>query len=315
MKILVTPTSFKPSKSGVALELLRSFSQDLIFNPMERPLTEDELIPLLSGCNGLIAGVDFITRKVIENAPTLKVISRYGVGVDRVDLVAAKEKNIVVCNTPGANANAAADLTFALLLCLARKIHLLNQKTKEGEWPRSSGFELYGKTIGIIGLGAVGKAVAKRASGFSMKVMAFDPAVDLDYVTKNNIIAADFLDIIEKADIVTLHVPLNNETRNIISKEIMGKMKEGAVILNTSRGGLIDENAAYELLKTGRLAGLGLDTFEKEPPGNSKLFSLDNVVVTPHTGAHTNEAVSAMAEMSVKNLMDVLSGKPCPNTV
>ena len=315
MKILVTPTSFKPGKGGPALELLRSFSEDLVFNPKEKPLSEDDLIPLLSGCTGFIAGLDSITRKVIENAPDLKVISRYGVGVDQVDLKAAREKGIDVCNTPGTNSNAVADLTFGMLLSIARRIPLLNRKTKEGEWVRSTGFELGGKTIGILGLGAVGREVAKRAAGFSMKIMAYDPFMNREYAQANGITAADFNSVVEKADIISLHLPLMDETRHIISADIMKTMKKGVVIINTARGGLIDEKAAYELLVSGHLGGLGLDAFETEPPGPSPLFELDNVVVTPHTGAHTGEATAAMAAVSVKNLIDVLSGKKCPNIV
>jgi len=315
MKILITPTSFKPDKGGPAMELLRSFSTDLVFNPQGKPLSEDELIPLLADCEGFIAGLDFITRKVIENAPKLKVISRYGAGFDRVDLAAAKERGVVVCNTPGVNANAVADLAFALLLCIARKVPLLDRKTKEGDWTRSTGFELYGKTIGILGLGAVGKAVAKRASGFSMKIMAYDPFINWEYAEANNIIATSLDEVIKEADFISLHLPLFDETRNIINGDIMKTMKKGAVIINTARGGLIDENAAYELLKSGHLGGLGLDAFEAEPPGASPLFTLDNVVVTPHTGAHTTEATAAMADLSVRNLIDVLSGKSCPNVV
>ena len=312
MKVLVTPTSFK---GGPALELLKSFSSDLVFNPNQRPLSEDELIPLLSGCEGFIAGLDNITRKVIENSPSLKVISRYGVGVDRVDLVAAKEKGVVVCNTPGSNANAVADLAFALLLCLARKVHLLDRKTKEGQWLRSTGFELYGKTIGILGLGAVGKAVAKRAAGFSMKIMAYDPFINLEYTKANGIFAAELNDVIKEADFISLHLPLLEETKNIINEEAIKNTKKGAVIINTARGGLVDEKAAYKYLESGHLGGLALDAFETEPPGSSPLFNLENVVVTPHTGAHTTEATALMAEMSVRNLIDVLSGKNCPNVI
>ena len=315
MKILVTPTSFKPDKGGPALELLRSFSTDLVFNPQGKPLSEEELIPLLADCEGYIAGLDFVTRKVIENVPKLKVISRYGAGVDRVDLEAAREKGVVVCNTPGVNANAVADLAFGLLLCIARRLPFLDKKTREGEWTRSTGFELYGKTIGILGLGAVGKAVAKRASGFSMKIMAYDPFINREYAAANGIIAAGFDDVIKEADFISLHLPLMDETKNIISGEKMKAMKKGAVIINTARGGLIDENAAYELLKSGHLGGLGLDAFEAEPPGPSPLFTLENVAATPHTGAHTTEATAAMADLSVKNLIDVLSGRSCPYVV
>jgi D-3-phosphoglycerate dehydrogenase len=270
------------------------------------------LIPLLRGCDGYIAGLDFVTGKVIDTCDTLKVISRYGAGVDRVDLAAAKAKNIVVCTTPGANAQAVADLTLALALCAARKVPILDRKTREGQWVRSAGIELYGKTIGILGLGAVGKGVAKRARGFSMNVLAYDPYINRDYAEANGITLSDFDSLIKNADIISLHVPLTEETRYIISGDVMRRMKKGTIIINTARGGLIDEHAACELLRSGYLGGLGLDAYEEEPPKESPLFGLDNVVLTPHTGAHTAEATAAMAAMSVQNCIDVLTGKPCP---
>jgi len=315
MKILVTPTTFKPDSESPAMEKLRSFASELVFNPTEKPLTEGALIPLISGCDGCIAGVDFFTAGVIESAGNLKVISRYGVGVDRVDLAAAKAKNVVVCNTPGANTQAVADLTIGMLLCLARKISVLDKKTKEGQWPRSNGIELSGKTISILGLGAVGKAVAKRASGFSMRILARDPVINREYVESNGIIPVDFNTLVREADFLCLHLPLTGETRNIISADVMKTMKKGAIIVNTARGGLIDEAAAYELLVSGHLGGIGLDVYETEPPKKSPLFDLENVVLTPHTAAHTAEATAAMAEMSVQNLIDVLSGRDCPNIV
>ena len=315
MKVLVTPTSFKPDMGGPILDLLRSFSQDLVFNPKGKPLTEEELIPLLNGCKGYIAGLDYITRKVIKNAPDLKVISRYGAGVDRVDLEAAREKGIIVCNTPGVNANAVADLAIGLLLCVTRKIPYLDQKTRGGEWLRSNGIEVYGKTMCLLGLGAIGKAVAKRASGFSMKILAYDPFINREYAEANGIIPVSLDEGIREADFISLHLPLIPETRGIISAELMKSMKKGAIIINTARGGLIDEDAAYELLKSGQLGGLGLDVFEVEPPVTSPLFELNNVVFTPHTGAHTAEATAAMAELSVRNLIDVLSGRENPNII
>jgi len=311
MKILVTPTSFRSDSDSQALKKLRVFCDNLVFNPQKRPLTEDELIPLLAGCDGFIAGVDFIARKVIESSPSLKVISRYGVGVDRVDLAAAKERGVIVCNTPGVNANAVADLTFALLLGIARKVPLLDSKTKEGEWLRSVGFELFGKTLGILGLGAVGKAVAKRAAGFSMNVLAYDCNINNEYAAANGIVPASSEEIAKEADFVSIHLPLTDETKNFVNSAFMKKMKKGAVIINTARGGILDEAAAYELLKSGQLGGLGLDVFETEPPGDSPLLNLDSVVITPHTGAHTAEAVEGMAELSVRNLIDVLSGRKC----
>jgi D-3-phosphoglycerate dehydrogenase len=315
MKILVTPTSLKPDSESPAIKKLRSFASELVFNPTEKPLTEGELIPLISGCEGCIAGLDFFTAGVIQSAGNLKVISRYGVGVDRIDLAAAKAKSITVCNTPGANTQAVADLTIGMLICLARKIPVLDRKTREGQWPRSTGIELFGRTIGILGLGAVGKAVAKRASGFSMRVLARDPIINKEYVEANGIVPVDFNTLIREADFLCLHLPKTDETRNIISADVLKSMKKGAILVNTARGGLVDEAAAYELLVSGHLGGMGLDVYENEPPQKSPLFELENVVLTPHTAAHTAEATEAMAEMSVQNLIDVLSGKKCPNVL
>jgi len=301
----------KQGSGNPAVETLEKFADEVIFNSHGRPLTEDELAPLLEECDGFVAGLDFVTARAIASCKKLKVISRYGAGVDRVDIPAASERGIAVCNTPGANAQAVADLAFGLILCAARRIPMLDRKTREGEWPRSTGVELYGKTIGILGLGAIGKAVAQRAAGFSMKAAAYDPFIDERYAKENGIEVSDFDSLTKKADVISLHLPLNDGTRHIIGADVMRGMKPGAIIVNTARGGLIDEDAAYELLKSGHLGGLGLDAYEEEPPTASPLRELDNVVMTPHTGAHTREATMNMAEMAVQNLIDVLSGREC----
>jgi len=315
MKILVTPASFKPDTVGPAMDRLRSFAGTLVFNPQKRPLTEDELIPLLDGCDGCVAGLDAFTGKVIESARTLKVISRYGTGVDNVDVAAAREKKIVVCNTPGVNAQAVADLTFGFMLSLVRRLPLLDRTTREGKWDRSIGAELYQKNIGILGLGYVGKAVARRAAGFSMRILACSPDIDQEYAGANGIIPVSFNELVSESDFLSLHLPLKAETRHIISLDVMRRMKKGALLINTARGGLLDEAAAYDMLKSGHLGGLALDVYETEPPRNSPLFTLDNVIFTPHTAAHTAEATAAMASLSVQNLIDVLSGKDCAYTV
>ena len=315
MKILVTPTSLQPGKNDNVLTILQAFSNDLVFNTTGRPLTEDELIPLLHDCDGYIAGLDFITKKVIASCPKLKIISRYGAGYDRVDIKAAKDHGIVVTNTPGVNAQAVGELAFALILSIARKIPYLNTQTQRGHWIRSTGIELKEKTLGIIGLGAIGKVVAKCGQGFNMNIIAYDPYINEAYCKENNIKLSTFNDAIHNADIISLHLPLTNQTQHLIGKEAIALMKPGAILLNTSRGGIIDENAAYEALKAGHLGGLGLDAFETEPPENSPLFELDNVVVTPHTGAHTKEATMNMATLSIQNLIDVLSNRDCPYIV
>lgn len=311
MKILVTPTSMQPGKNSKALEELRAFSNDLVFNTTGKPLTEDDLLPLLSDCDGYIAGLDFVTEKVLKSCGHLKVISRYGAGYDRVDIEAAKALSIPVTNTPGVNAEAVGELAFGLILSAARKIPYLHTSLREGGWVRSTGMELKGKTIGIMGLGAIGKVVARCAKGFDMKVMAYDPYINEEFCKSNAIKSSTFDEVLEQADVISLHLPLTDATQHLIGASAFARMKSGAILVNTSRGGIIDEDAAYDALKNGRLGGLALDAFEIEPPTASPLFTLDNVVATPHTGAHTAEAVDNMADMSVKNLIDVLSGNDC----
>jgi len=311
MKILVTPTSMQPDRRSSAIDRLREFTDDIVFNPTGKPLEEDDLIPLLADCDGYIAGVDNVTAKVMDACPKLKVISRYGVGCDRVDTAAAAARDIAVTNTPGANSEAVGELAFALILSIARCIPYLNETTRGGQWVRSSGIELKGKTLGILGLGAIGRAVARCASGFEMKVIAYDPYMNVRYCEEHGIGNCSFDEVIERADVISLHLPLTDETRHMIGRDQFEKMRDQVILINASRGGIIDEDAAYEALKSGKVFGMGLDAFETEPPAGSKLFEFSNVVATPHTGAHTKEATGNMANMAVDNLIDVLSGREC----
>ena len=315
MKILVTPTSLQPGKNEEALSVLREFADELVFNTAGKPLSEDELIPLLKDCDGYIAGLDDITKKVMDENPGLKVISRYGAGYDRVDIEAARQHGIKVTNTPGVNAQAVGELAFGLILGLARKIPYLNGETRRGAWVRSTGMELKGKTLGILGLGAIGKVVASCAQGFGMEILAYDPYINEGYCSSHGIEAVSFEELMSRSNVVSLHLPLLEPTHHLIDKEAIGRLPEGAILVNASRGGIVDEDAAYEALKSGKLFGLGLDAFETEPPKASKLFEFDNVIATPHTGAHTKEATANMAELSIRNLMDVLSGRECPFVV
>lgn len=312
MKILVTPTSIKKSSESEAMEKLRTFSDDLVFNSTGRPLTEDELIPLLKDCDAYLAGLDYITKRVLNECPHLKMISRYGVGYDRIDIPAATEKGVIVTNTPGANSEAVGELTFALLLAVIRKIPYLDKKTREGQWVRSTGIELKGRTIGILGLGAVGKVVARCARGFDMKVIAYDPYINKKYCEEHDITCVTLDMVIHKSDVISLHLPLDDETRYLIDDKAISKMKDGVIIINASRGGIVDEKAVCAALKSGKVGGMGLDAFEIEPPPvDSPLFDFDNVVTTPHTGAHTMEASSNMTNMAVDSLISVMSGKDC----
>ena len=312
MKILVTPTSMKPDSVSPALDKLRDFADTLVFNPYGRPMTEDEIIPLLKDCDGYLAGLDFITAKVLEACPSVKAVSRYGAGYDRVDLEAAQRLGVTVTYTPGANAEAVGELAFALILSVARSIPYLNAQTKSGAWVRSTGMELKGKTLGVAGLGAIGKVAARCAAGFGMNVAAYDPFINEAYCREHQIQVCSYEELLACSDVITLHLPLNQETYHFIDQKAISKMKDGVILINASRGGIIDEDAACEALSSGKIAGMGLDAFEQEPPTDSRLLAFDNVIATPHTGAHTREATLNMAHMAVDNLIATLKGEPCP---
>lgn len=310
MKVLITPTSFL--KNPEAKAMVEAFADEIVYNPQSRPLEAGEILALLDGVDGYIAGLDYITADVLRRAPaSLKVISRYGAGVDRVDLEAAKERGIAVTNTPGTNAVAVCELAFGLMLSLARSIPRLDCAVKKGEWPRNDGTELAGKTLGIVGFGAIGKNLATRARAFGMRVVAFDPYFDQAFASQHGVEHKTLDETIESADFLSLHVPLTKETKYMIGEQAIARMKKGAFIINTARGGLIDEAAAANALKSGQLGGIGLDAYEMEPVTDSPLLGLDHVVMTPHTGAHTNEAIAGMGIMAAQNLIDVLSGKDC----
>lgn len=311
MKILVTPTSLQPEKASAALKRLRAYCDNLIFNPTGKPLEGSILTDLLADCDGYLAGLDFVTEEVLKLCPKLKAVSRYGAGYDRVDIKAAKSLGISVSNTPGANAQAVAELSMGMLLALARKIPYLHEETRNGKWIRSSGTELFGKTIGIVGLGAIGKRLAECCKGFCMNILSYDPYIQEDYCKDHGITSVPFDTLLRQSDFITLHLPLNDGTYHLIDEEALQKMKPSAILINASRGGIVDEDAAYHALTEKKLGGLGLDAFEKEPPDASPLFSLPNVIATPHAGAHTQEATQAMADMAVENLIQMLEGNEC----
>lgn len=317
IKILVTPTSFLKPENAQAKELLESFAGEVVYNDLGRPLKGEEILERLRGADGYIAGLDYITADVIEAMPeSVKTISRYGAGVDRVDMDAAKKRGITVTNTPGTNAVAVCELAFALMLCAARSIPRLDAAVRKGEWPRNEGIELLGKTLGIIGLGAIGRNLALRAKAFGMNVMAYDPYIDTQFLAQENIAggsgAGDLDRLLRGSDFISLHVPLMDSTRHMIDAAAIAKLPDRAVVINTARGGIVDEQAVAEALKSGKLSAVCMDAFEQEPVTDSPLLDAPNVIMTPHTGAHTNEAVAGMGMMAVKNAIAVLTGEECP---
>jgi len=313
MKILVTPTSFLTPPNAPAKAALENFASEVVYNDLTRPLHAEEVIERLAGVDGYIAGLDHITDEVIRAAPeTLKVISRYGIGVDRVDLQACQKRGIVVTNTPGTNSIAVCELAFALMLCAARNIPRLHNAVENGQWPRSEGVELHGKVLGIIGLGAIGKHLAIRAKAFGMKIVAYDSCLDETFVRFHDFRALELDALLEQSDFISLHVPQDSTTTRIIDAKTIQRMKTGVILINTARGGLLDEEAVAEGIRSGKLGGVGLDAFEEEPLLNSPLKGLDRVIFTPHSGAHTLEAVRSMGHLAVENLITVLKGETSP---
>ena len=307
--LLVSPTSYGKNDSRLKTELKDAVGK-VIYNPTGKPLTSEEVGNLLREADGFIAGLDVIDRAALEKATRLKVISRYGVGYDNVDLTVAREMGIVVTNTPGANSVSVAELALGLILALARQIPEASKAVQQGNWPRLSGVTLEGKTIGILGLGAIGKQLSRRLAGFDCQILAYDPFADQDFAAKNNIRLLPIDEIIAQADFVSLHLPLLPETRELVNAEFLSKMKKGSFLINTSRGEVVDEAALLAVLQSGHLRGAGLDAFSPEPPDPANpLLHLPQVIATPHLGAQTDGATSNMGWIAMKDCLAVLRGE------
>ena len=310
MKLLIGAISISKPKYAAIHEKAKEVFDEVIVNPFGRALTEEEILERWDGVDAIVAGTEKYTREMLEKAPsTLKVISKHGVGVDNIDLAAAKARGITVCNTPGANADAVAEATMGLILCVLRKIPVSDQYVRTNNWKRLEGHLIKGQTIGVIGMGNIGKNVILRAEPFGAKFMAYDPYFDSAFAQVHNVQQATIEEILKTADIVSLHLPCTPETYHMINQETLAMMKPGAALINTARGELIDEEALYQALKCGRLGGAGLDVYSSEPMYNSPLFELDNIVVTPHMAGNTSETTMSMGMWALDNAMKVITGQ------
>jgi D-3-phosphoglycerate dehydrogenase len=314
-RVLVTPTSFGRDDSRLRTELEAAVGE-VIYNPTTRPLSSSELVDLLPGCHGYIAGLDTVDRAALEAADRLEIIARYGAGVDRVDLDVAKEKGIMVTNTPGANTVSVAELAIGLMLSVARSIPQANAATKSGEWPRLNGLSLESRVVGLVGFGAIGRAVAHRLQGFDCTIVAYDPFPNEQVAQTLNVTLLSLADLLGQADVVSLHLPATPETRGMVDAGFLGQMKPGAILINTARGEIIDEAALLAALESGHLRGAGLDAFASEPPGTGNpLLQLPQVIATPHTGAHTDGATNGMGWGALRNLLSALRGEEPPDRI
>jgi D-3-phosphoglycerate dehydrogenase len=308
-RVLVTPRSYGKDDPSLKTDL-EQLVGEVVYNTTERPLTSEELASMIHDFDGMIAGLDAIDRTVIEAAQRLKVIARYGVGVDQVDLAAAQAQGIIVTNTPGANAVSVAELAIGLMLSLARNIPAAVETTHAGSWPRMRGTTLEGKVIGLLGLGAIGKQVARRLTGFSCVVLAYDPVVEAADAKAYGAELRPRNEVIQQADFLSLHLPVLPDTRNMVNAEFLRQMKPGAYLVNTARGELVDEEALYDALQSGHLRGAALDDFQQEPPGaDHPLLALPQVIATPHMGGQADGATNAMGRMALNDCLAVLRGE------
>lgn len=309
MKVLITPKSFKDYKDKT-YPLLEERGFGIIENTTGRTLREEEIMDLAgSGVVGIIIGIDPLPERVLRACTDLKAISKYGVGMDNIDLAAAKALGIRVKNAIGSNTVSVAELSVALMFEAARHISVLVTGVKDGRWDRVKGFELTGKQLVLLGGGQIGKEVAKRGVGLGMEVFIFDPYfADPAFLQKYGVRRLSNLEeALMMADILSLHLPLAESTRHMIGAEAIALMKPTAVLINTSRGELVDEKALYQALLEKRLAFAAQDVFSAEPPARgTPILALDTFALTPHTGAYTAEGVERMAMYSAQNLIKLL---------
>lgn len=302
MKILVTPRSFGKANPEL-FDRLKDAGLEVVRNDSGRAFSEDQMAEMIADCDGVILGLDPLTARVIAAAPRLKAVSRFGVGLDNIDLEECRRRGIKVSRTLGAIDNAVADYAFAFILAVARRLALSDRQCRDNDWTKITGLDVHGKTIGIIGLGAVGKCVARRARGFDMRILAADPRWDEGFARELGIERADADEICREADFITLHCLLNEETRGLINARRLAMMRPKAVLVNTARGGLVDEAALLDALKNNRIWGAGIDVFDPEPPKNPLWRELDNVVISPHCSSAAFGASERSGSLAVDHLL------------
>ncbi|OPY75155.1 MAG: D-3-phosphoglycerate dehydrogenase [Syntrophorhabdus sp. PtaU1.Bin050] len=311
-KVLVTDSV---SEEGVAI-LNREGDIDI---DVKAGIKHDDLKKIIGEYDAIITrSGTTVTAGLIENPGRLKIIGRAGVGVDNIDIEAASKKGIMVMNAPTGNTLAATELTMGVMLAAARKIPMANNSIKEGKWDRKKfmGIQLNNKTLGIVGLGRIGSAVAIRSRSFGMRIIAYDPYIKKSKADSLGVILYDKLeDLLREADVITFHTPLTAKTRNMITAKEIALTKESVIFVNCARGGIVNENDLYEALKAGKVFAAGVDVWEKEPPKGNKLLELENVFATPHIGANTMEGQEAVAVIICEQVANALHGRPYQNAV
>ena len=301
-KILTTPRSYGKDMPELFAQL-EAAGYEVVRNTTGGILEKDAMKEMLADCVGVIVGVDPMDAEVLASAPKLRAIAKYGVGVDNIDMDYCKEHGIKVSRTVGANSEAVADYAMALILAVARKVPEIDRKCRKLNWGKITTRDVSHATLGLFGLGAIGRHVAERAQGFGMKVIAYDPYWPEEFAREHGIERADAETIFKNADFISLHLPLMPDTEGFVGEKELGWMKKDAILINTARGGLVDEKALLKALKEGRIYGAGLDAFAHEPPEDDDWFELDNVVLGSHCAASTRGATQNMGRMATENLL------------
>ena len=312
-KVLVTATNY----SALCVEakgLLENNDCEIVENTFGRPLTFDELKSRVGDVEAVVAGVDDWNDTVFELAPRLKVISRFGVGVDNIDLEAARRRGIKITNAAGGNANAVAELTVGLIIAAMRAIPALDRTTRQGRWDRFVGDELLGRTVGLLGFGNIARKIAHKLGGFDVKIVAYDKYPNLAAAAGLGVDVLDADAVIAAADILCMMLPNLPDTRRFMNERTFGLMKDGAYFINTARGALVDEAALTQALESGKLRAAAIDVYDREPtrPDNP-LFALSNVITTPHTAAETYETYHDIGLMTAEAILDVFAGRAPAN--
>lgn len=307
-KVLIAPATLA-GIDGEFLSVLKKAGFELVFPKKKAQLTEDELLEQLTGIRGSVAGSEPYTKRVLDAHPQLRVIARAGVGYDAVDTEAATAHGVAVTITPGTNQDAVAEHTFALILAIAKNLITQHLGTCALKWPRQANLPLRGRTLGIAGLGRIGKAVALRGECFGMKLIAYEPFPDHAFAKQHGVTFVNLDQLLAQSDFLSLHLPATKDSRYLINRDTLAKMKPSAYLVNTARGALVKETDLIEALKAKTIAGAGIDVFEEEPPADNPLFHMSNVVVTPHAAGVDLQSRDDMALSAAEAIVSLSRGE------
>jgi phosphoglycerate dehydrogenase-like enzyme len=307
-KVLIAPMTLANVQASFQ-QTLRDAGFDLVYPGHAHQMSEDELLEALPGIPAALAGSEPYTARVLAAHPQLRVIARVGVGYDAVDVPAATARGIPVTITPNTNQGSVAEHTFCLMLGLTRRLVSQHQSTKAGGWPRGTNLPLRSRTLGLVGLGRIGRAVATRALAFEMRVVAHDPYADAAWAAAHGVALLPLEQLLAEADFVSLHMPATAASTHLLNRRTLSRMKPSAFLINTARGTVVHEGDLYEALKSGRIAGAALDVFEEEPPTNSPLLGLDNVLLTPHAAGMDLRSRDDMAQSAAEAVVALSRGE------